>query len=124
MIFPDYGTIGAIAGCLILLSLSIYFFRRTRSGRLSVRLPTRILSALLTVCSGLLICVYGCASLWNATTHSIPIYSPDKLRAVRITNVDSGALGGYTFVTLYSHRGLMSKNIFSGDWGDTKPHEI
>jgi hypothetical protein len=124
VIFPDYWTICVVGGCLLFGSIGIYMFRRTRSSRYMIKVPTQFLSALTVVASGLLLCMFGCASAFNVTTHSIPIYSPDHSRALRITDVDSGALGGYTFITLYSYHGLVGRTIFAGDWRATEPRAV
>jgi hypothetical protein len=124
MIFPDYPTIGIVVSCLVLCVAGIYLFRQTRLSRIAVRVPTRLFSGVIVVCSISVLGMFGCASAFDVTTHSTPIYSPDHLSALRITDVDSGALGGYTWVGLYSHHGLIGRSIFSGDWKAAEPQTV
>jgi len=116
MIFPDYSTIGIVAICLGLCGGSVYLFRSTGLSSTIIKVPTRLVSGLVVACSVLALGMFGCASAWNVTTRSAPIYSPDHLRALRITDTDAGALGGFTGITLYSHHGLIGRTIFAGDW--------
>jgi len=124
MVFPDYSTISIIATGIVLFGGGIHLFHRTGSSRLIVKVPTRIISGLIVVSSGLLLGIFGCATAWNVTNHSTAIYSPDHLRALRINDTDSGALGGYTWVTLYSHHGLIGRTIFAGDWKAVEPQTV
>jgi len=124
MIFPDYWTIGIVVICLFLCGGGVYLFRRTGSSSPVVKVPTRLVSGLVVACSVVALGMFGCASAWNVTAHSIPIYSPDRQRALRITDTDSGALGGFTNITLYSHHGLIGRNVFSGDWRAVEPRTV
>jgi hypothetical protein len=116
MIFPNYRTIVVIAICIAPIVVGVLLFRGVRLARLGFKVPTRIFSVLLCMCGGCLLFLYGCMSTFSSTEHSSAIYSPDHRKAMRIENWDAGALGGSTSVVLYSHFGVITKTIFSGEY--------
>jgi hypothetical protein len=100
-------------GALFVL-LGILAFRAVRSQDLLVRLPVWFVSAVLVIIGLVGGLFFGLGSLSGSNSASID--SPDRKHAIRIENSDEGALGGDTFVILYSAHGLVSDAIFSGEW--------
>ena len=76
-----------------------------------------VLSSLLTAAMTLLVIPFGV--LFEQTTQSAPIYSPDHSSAVIVSNADSGALGGSTYIQLYAKHGFVNYLVFVGDYAQT-----
>jgi len=121
MIFPDYEEIRAFGVLMGFLFAAIWAFRSARSTRKIIRMSVRLLSVLVMVlASTVTLVLVGCGTI----TRSAPIYSPDHQKAIRITNVDWGAVGGDTSVELYSHYGLISEKVFTGEFAAVGPKDI
>ena len=121
MIFPDYGEIRAFGVLVGLLLAAIWAFRAASSMRKIIRVSVRLLSGFIIVlASTVTLILAGCGTV----TRSAPIYSPDHQKAIRITDLDWGAVGGDTSVELYSHHGLISEKVFTGEFAAVGPKDI
>jgi len=125
MIFPNYQAMAVIGICIAPLILGGLLFRIVRTTRSVVRIPTRIFSVLLCVCGACLISLWGFMNFYfTSTQHSSAIYSPDHRQALRVETWDAGAVGGGTSVILYSHFGLITKTIFSGEYAQVDKNSV
>jgi hypothetical protein len=115
VIFPDYWEIAIIGLPISILLLGVWLFRSVKLKRALLRLPVQIVSVQMLSGSSLLLLTYGWVGGFDKTTASPPLYSPDHRRAVRTIDWDYGALGGNTGVRVYSHHGLLVKEVFYGD---------
>ena len=64
------------------------------------------------------------SQLMGCDIHGIPRYSPNGKIAARTETSSEGALGGDTFVTLYTAHGFSTKTIFSGDLQSVRDSDI
>jgi hypothetical protein len=125
MMFPNYQAMAVIGICIAPVIVGGLLFRIVRSTRPVVRIPTRIFSVLLCVCGVCLISLWGFMNFYfTSTRHSSAIYSPDHQDAIRVETWDAGAVGGGTNVVLYSHFGLVTKAIFSGDYAQVDKNSV
>ncbi len=122
MVFLNYVLLFVFATCVVLVSASIWAFRFVRSRRPFSRISVRCLAVFVVACSILTACLSTILALTKITPS--PIYSPDRKRALRVDYADSGALGGVTFVMLYSNHGLQSDVIFSQEGRTVRPENL
>ena len=96
---------------LAIACAAIWFVRRYRT---IVRIPITLLSAPIALLAalfiGLQVVFLGCES------SSVPLYSPDHTKLVRVITDDAGALGGSSGVELLTHHGFSSTYIYRGGW--------
>ncbi|MBS1814408.1 MAG: hypothetical protein JSS87_06000 [Acidobacteria bacterium] len=107
--------------CCITLGIAIFGW----VGRfgVAIRWPARFLSVMLaSVSSCLLLLCVSCDAI-EVKQRAI-LYSPDGKHALVIRDVDDGALGGSTAVSLYSDHGLSEDILFRGDWRTTDSNRI
>jgi hypothetical protein len=114
MLFVNLHLVLWLAASFAFLLLGIWMFRIVKLKRILIRLPARVVSLGFIGLGSIAILFAGCGALFVST--SMPIYSPDRTRALRIENLDRGALGGDTSVILYSSFGFRQSFIFTGEW--------
>ena len=61
---------------------------------------------------------------FSSTTKSKLFYSPDGKTALQVEDETSGALGGSTYIPLYSHHGLFSHLIYVGEFGSVRLDDV
>ena len=104
VIFLDYTRMEPFAICLLFGLASVWLFHVVRLYRKAIRIPIQAGSFLAVIASTLLFLFFGCGELLLETTHSEPLYSPNGRSALRVTDVDAGALGDGSYVQLVSKR--------------------
>jgi hypothetical protein len=114
MLFINLRLVICIAASVAFFVLGIWVSRIVKSKGMLIRLPARVVSLGIIGLGSIAILFVGCGALFTST--SAPVYSPDRKQALRIQNIDGGALGGATSVILYSGLGFHQAFIFSGEW--------
>ena len=107
----------AIYLALLLVAAFVFWaFRALKNQRKSVRIPLRILAVAFIALDCLVFCLLLFVRSLTATPRTEMVYSPDRRRAVQVSDFDEGALGGDTVVDLYSYWGIKKENIVMGTW--------
>lgn len=124
MLVFDHRPIQIVLFLSVVLAVALWVWRVIGRRRKLLRLPLRAVAVLLALASSLLLLVDGCTELTTATEASSPLYSPDHKRAVVVRDWDFGALGGGTYLDMYSYGGLFEEHIAGGDWKIIQAQDI
>jgi hypothetical protein len=95
-----------------------------RRKRVVIKVIVGIFSIPLGLLGMLLLGFIAFGELMGCDTHGIPQYSPNGKIAARTETSDEGALGGDTFVTLYTTYGFSTKSIFHGGTVTVRDNDI
>jgi hypothetical protein len=123
MFFFNFGSFRLYCMCATCILLGVLALKAVRSKKLLIKVPVEfgsVVLVLLGLIAGVLF--FGLGELTES--HSAAIYSPDRKHAIRVENSDEGAVGGSTFVVLYSVHGLRTDMIFLGEGGAIQAKDI
>jgi hypothetical protein len=115
MFFIEWRFLGIIATALLVIAGAVFAFVSVRHKRRLARWMVRIASVLVGTVALLLLLLLEVAS--SLESNSKLVYSPTGRVAARVTTNDEGALGGSTFVQVFSTHGFHQDSVYLGDWG-------
>lgn len=125
MVFINWWMVSETTLALFMIAGGVIGFRKARKlsqrlARFGIRLVCVPLAGMGTLLGLLLLLTTasGCESV------SAPMYSPSGRAAVRIYDLDGGAVGGDTSVEVFWVRGFRQANVFTGPWKAVEPADI
>lgn len=123
MLFVEWWFIGRICFWLFLIVvLPVFGFWVVRNRPRLVRVPVRVLSALVMLCGGFLWLIV--LSL-PGNSYSTSVYSPNKKTAARILDYNASGLGGAdTSVELFTFYGLKCDIVYFGEWKSVEANDL
>jgi hypothetical protein len=115
MLFVEWWLIGRVClGLFLIIVLPVFGFWVVRNKPWPVRIPVRVLSALIMLCGGFL---WFIVLSLPGNSYSAAAYSPNKKTAVRIADYNASGLGGAdTSVELFTFHGLERDVVYFGEW--------
>jgi len=115
MLFVEWWFIGRICLGLLVIALPVFSFWVVRNKRWPVRIPVRILSALIELC-GVFFWLILFALPWPHF-YSPAVYSPNRKTAARIDDYNASGFGGAdTSVELFTFHGLKQDIVYFGEF--------
>ena len=117
---PDIVVIASGIGLIALASLILW---SKRAPTLAIKRKRMLITTAVTrplSCCMFSVAMSGCERAVSATTESDYVYAPGGRNAFRVTDSSQGALGGSTYITLYSWHGLIRNLIYVGDYASTR----
>jgi len=115
MLFVEWWLVGRICLGLLSITLPVFGIWVVRKKRWPVRIPVRILSALVALCGvffWLILLVFPSPRFYSAA-----VYSPNQKSAARIDDYNASGLGGAdTSVELFTFHGLKRDVVYFGEW--------
>lgn len=123
MLFVEWWFIRRICLGLLIIALLVFSFWAVRNLRWPVRIPVRILSALIALC-GVLPWLIVFALPWPHS-YSAAVYSPNRKTAARIDDYNASGFGGAdTSVELFTFHGLKQDIVYLGDFKTVEVNEL
>jgi hypothetical protein len=123
MFFVEWWHIVRVCLGLSIIALLVFSFWVVRKMRWPVRIPVRILSALIVLCGGFLWLIV--LSLPAGRSYSAAVYSPNRKTAARIDDYNASGLGGAdTSVELFTLYGLNRDIVYFGEWKSVEANDL
>jgi hypothetical protein len=123
MLFVEWLLIGRICVWLLIIALPVFGFWAVRNKRRPVRIPVRILAALIAL-SGVFFGLIMFA-LPSPRFYSAAVYSPSRRTAVRIEDYNASGFGGAdTSVELFTFHGLKRDTVYFGEYKSVGANDL
>ena len=115
MLFVEWWLVGRICLVVLLIALPVLGIWLVRNNRWPVRIPVRVLSALVLLCGLFFLTIVLALPFPHA--YSVPVYSPSRNMAARIDKYDAGPLGdAYNSIEVFTAHGFASDVVYSGEF--------
>ena len=122
MLFIEWWIVRRFIILIMAIALCSGFIWAVRKKRKWIRIPVTLLGSPIVILAalalGLQVLALGCL------TYSAPVYSPNHEEAARVRTDDEGATGGNSHVDVFRHHGLVSQEVFWGQWKSVGPEDI
>jgi hypothetical protein len=123
MLFVEWWLVGRICLGVLLIVLPVLGIWLVRNNRWPVRIPVRVLSALVLFCGLFLLTIV--LALPSPNAYSVPVYSPSRNMAARIDNYNAGPLGGaYDSIEVFTSHGFASDVVYSGEFESVRAEDL
>jgi hypothetical protein len=123
MLFVEWWFVGRDCLGLTIFAFLVFSFWVVGKKRWSVRIPVRILSALITLCGGFFWLIV--AAIPSPHFYSAAVYSPNRKTAARIDDYNASGFGGAdNSVELFAFYGLKRDVVYFGEWNSVGANDL